>query len=255
MIFQPPEYLSPSSLSTFRQCPLRFKYTKIDGMREPDTEATVLGSFVHEILELLFAVEAGQRSLSAAREIATSLWNEAGWRERVIGVIGAEDQKLRQFRWTAWWCVENYFRMEDPSGIHPTGIEYEVNGTIHGVKIKGFVDRWNEGPDGIVISDYKTGKTPSPRYRDDKFTQLFIYAVMINDKLSQMPATVELLYLKDGTRLTADVTEDTLNATTEMLVTTNNEIIKRCEAGKFEYKTSKLCNWCTFKSVCPGWRK
>lgn len=255
MSFNPPEYLSPSSLSTFKQCPLRFKYTKIDGLREPDTEATVLGSFVHEILEFLFALPAEERTLNAARAIANSAWNERGWRDRVIGVIGADEAILRKFRWNAWWCVENYFGMESPAEIEPVGLEYEVTGEIEGVRIRGFVDRWSEGPNGIIVSDYKTGKTPAPRYRDDKFTQLFIYALMINHKLSRVPASVELLYLKDGTRLTSEVTESTLKSTTEMLITTNNEIMQRCESGEFEYKTSKLCNWCTFKSVCPAWRK
>ena len=46
-----PKYLSPSSIGTFNQCPMRYKYAKLDKIPEPSTEPQILGSFVHEILE------------------------------------------------------------------------------------------------------------------------------------------------------------------------------------------------------------
>ena len=253
MAFDPPAYLSPSSLSTFKQCPLRFKYTKIDGVREPDTEATVLGSFVHEVLEIVFSLDPHKRTIEASKNIATSLWNDGGWKTKVSAVIGSRDDLLRDFRWRSWWCLENYFSLENPAEIIASGIEDEVNDSIEGVKIKGFIDRWSETDSGIVISDYKTGKTPAPRYRADKFTQLMNYAIHINKRLNKMPSNLELLYLKDGTRLTSDVNQQGIDTVTNMIVTTNEEILKRCEVGKFEYKTSKLCDWCSFKRTCPAW--
>ena len=49
-----PKYMSPSSISTFQQCPLKFKFYKLDRLPTESTEAQHLGSFVHEVLEELF---------------------------------------------------------------------------------------------------------------------------------------------------------------------------------------------------------
>ncbi|MGA0152949.1 MAG: PD-(D/E)XK nuclease family protein, partial [Ilumatobacteraceae bacterium] len=49
----PPAYLSPSSIGTYRDCPQKFKFSRIDGLKEPPTWATHLGTFVHDVLEHL----------------------------------------------------------------------------------------------------------------------------------------------------------------------------------------------------------
>lgn len=254
MALKPPPHLSPSSIATFQQCPLRFKYSKIDGMREPDTEATIMGSFVHEILEFVFKLEPEQRTIDAAKSIASSGWNEGGWKEDVMAVIGPDEKRLREFRWKSYWCLENYFAIEDPSKVHPAGLEYELNDNIGGVKIKGFIDRWSDGDEGLVISDYKTGKTPAPRYRADKFTQLLIYAILLEQETGKPAGKLELLYLKDGTVLSADVQKEQVESVKRMIATVHGEIMVRCEDEKFEHKTSVLCGWCNFKPICPAWK-
>ena len=52
--YETPAYMSPSSIGTFNQCPMRYKYAKLDRIPEDSTEAQVLGSFVHEVLEEFF---------------------------------------------------------------------------------------------------------------------------------------------------------------------------------------------------------
>ena len=76
-IYAEPEYMSPSSIGTFNQCPMRYKYAKLDRMPEPSTEAQVLGSFVHEILEELFKLDAEDRNESSARRIGKQLWDKS----------------------------------------------------------------------------------------------------------------------------------------------------------------------------------
>ena len=78
-----------------------------------------------------------------------------------------------QFRWKAWWCVENYFKLEDPTSFEAKGIEEKVSGDI-GVPIFGIIDRWSLEDDKLVISDYKTGKKPRPRYEWEKQMQIIL---------------------------------------------------------------------------------
>jgi putative RecB family exonuclease len=266
-VYPVPAYLSPSSIETFITCPLKYKYSRIDKMYDPPTVDAARGNFVHECLEALFALPAAERTEASARAIMARLWvvdrvdrwgeAEQPWCDEVAGIIGSVPHVLRKFRWQAWWCVENYFALENPALVEPTGIEHELIGFIGEVPIKGYIDRWSwlEGPsDGIVVTDYKTGKTPRPQYRPAKFQQLLIYADALAAELDATVSKVELLYLKDGTRLTKAVRKSDIESMRTTVTNTYNGIIERCEYGTFEPTPNKLCDWCSFKNICPAWK-
>lgn len=250
-----PERLSPSSISTFRQCPLKFKYGKIDGLVEPGTEATILGNFVHEILEELYLSPQHERTQSLAKDIARRIWAEKWEAEACSVVRGEKEQNL--FRWTAWWCVENLWRLEDPTKLSPWGIERHVEGDIGGVKLHGYIDRLMYDEDNNArVCDYKTGKTPKKNYVGDKFFQLIIYTQLLGSlELNPQSLSVELLYLKDGVRFEKTLTPADVQHVVSVIQEVREGIEERCAKGYFEPSTSILCNWCSFKRMCPAWNK
>lgn len=253
MALQPPQYLSPSSINTFQQCPLRFKYSRIDGIREPATEATLLGNFVHDVLEHLYLASPNDRTIGLARGLARQLW-ESSYAEQVVHLVKAD--KLNDFRWRAWFCIENLWKIEEPAKASFEGVETEVNSDVNGVTIKGFIDRFERLDNGsIAISDYKTGKVPSKAYEDDKFTQLFIYALLLETMGVGKVDNVELIYLKGPKRLARAVQPKDLQTIQTLITETKEQIDARCNAEYFEPKQSQLCSWCHFKPVCPAWKK
>lgn len=252
-VLEPPPYLSPSSISTFQQCPLKYKYSRIDKMQEPPTEATLRGNFVHSILEEMYAYPADARTLDNVRTIAKDLW-ENEYLEKVRPYVRG-DEALHLFRWSSWWCVENLFKMENPTELHFDGIETELNDNIDGVAIKGFIDRWRNTPDGIIIGDYKTGKTPAPRFQEDKYFQLLLYAYVLEKQLGQKVSEIELLFIKDEKRLAKKVTDDDRENVRTTVVEVRKQIDARCVSGEFEPIKHRLCDWCSFKSICPIWSK
>lgn len=253
----PPEYLSPSSIGTFRQCPLKFKFSKIDGLHDPSGKEAMLGNFVHDVLEALYALPPELRTQALARELAREHWAKK-W-EGEIKTLITNDKDLNFFRWTAWWCIENLWRLEEPAETMTRGIESYVRGEVAGVKIHGYIDRITVKVDHLAVTDYKTGKTPRTAHLDDKFFQLIVYALLLGtleidkDGLSSDEIDVELLYLKDGVRFLRTVKEEDIARTEDMIRTTKQEIDECCRTGEFEYKPSILCNWCGFKSICPAW--
>lgn len=252
--FQPPQYLSASSMGTFNQCPLKFKYNKIDGLTEPPTEATLLGNFVHEILEGLYALPVDERNVASVKSIAGQVWHSSDWEQRIDGYV--HPTKVRNFRWSAWFCVENLFKVENPKSIEVRGIEFEVNGKLGPAHIKGFIDRFeNDSDDLVVVSDYKTGKTPKAAWVKDKFVQLKLYAAMLHELDVASVSSLQLLYLKDGVKFTHRVTDEDIRETVSYVTQTYDRIMKACETGNFTYNKSKLCDWCTFKKVCPAWKR
>lgn len=248
-----PEMLSPSSISTFRQCPLKFKFSKIDGLRDSPTEATMLGNFVHEILETMYALPPVERTKETAKNIARDIW-ATKWEEQVSSLIHAE-KELKMFRWTAWWCVENLWLLEEPKIVEPWGIEEHVEGEISGIKLHGYIDRLHLNGDVAKVSDYKTGKTPKRGYIDDKFFQLIIYTQLLKSiGIDASTFEIELLYLKDGVRFEKEVTLEDVDKVASVIAEVRKGIEQRCKNGYFEPNKSILCNWCGFKSICPAWQ-
>lgn len=251
MTLTAPPHLSPSSINTFLQCPLKFKFSKIDGLTEPPTVHTLLGNFVHEILETLYALPPEERTIEETKRIARDSWVDKYEMEaKSIRVANQE------FRWKAWWCVENLWKIEDPVARSFEGIETEMLGDVDGVKIKGFIDRFARLDDGsISVEDYKTGKVPGPNYLSDKFFQLYIYAVMLDRLGFGQASKVSLIYLAGPKVFTWNVTEEKLQETIKVIKDTKEQIDVFCEKGSFPAKTSGLCNFCFFKSSCPAWKR
>ncbi len=249
-----PEYLSPSSVGTYRQCPLKYKLSRIDKIAEPPTQETLMGNFVHEVLENLYAFEQSERTVALAKSIATNLWASGQWEEAVRPYL--KNLSLNEFRWNSWWCIENAFIIENPQSFTPDGIESELNGKIGGVQMRGFIDRWLIDGDTITISDYKTGKTPSPKYMGDKFFQLTIYSLLLGQVVTDKSFKLELLYLKDAVKKTHVPTEHDFTETEVTITTVKKEIDTSYESGNWEAIPSRLCDWCSYKrTVCTYWNK
>lgn len=254
-VLTPPPYLSPSSMGTFVQCPQKFKFNKIDLIPDAPTKETLLGNFVHETLEALYALEPDQRTLPMAKSLAGQVWEVGDWASRVQRYVPKPDD-LRLFRWSAWWCIENLWKLEDPTLIEPAGIEVEVNGLLGGiVTVKGFIDRYSVNDGKITISDYKTGKTPRGDYVADKFKQLQIYGALAKRQFGLDVERIELLYLKDGVRLEASFTDADIRSVSDYAVAVFYEIESACLTENFPTHKSRLCDWCSYKSICPAWRK
>jgi putative RecB family exonuclease len=129
---------------------------------------------------------------------------------------------------------------------------------LGGVTLKGFIDRYTksfQNDNGITISDYKTGKTPRVEWISDKFEQLRIYAAILQEIQIFPVSHLELIYLRDGVKFTEEVTAESLEKTIYRVSRIKDEIDRRCETREFEAIKSKLCDWCSYKSICPAWSK
>jgi len=250
----PPPYLSPSSMGTFNQCPQKFKFNKIDLIQDDPTEATLMGNFVHEVLESFYAVSPELRDLPLLKRFAGTVWDESGWMDRVTPWL-RDPEKIRLFRWNSWWCMENIFKVEDPTSVNASYIEYELNGELSGVMLKGFIDRFTVSEETVTISDYKTGKTPKKHYVGDKFLQLKIYATLAEAIGLPTTKTLELLYLKDGVAFRIPFTDDDRQEVVNYVTSTKRNIDAACETGDFPTNRSILCDWCSYKKICPAWNK
>ncbi len=245
-----PKHLSASSISTYEQCPLRFRFSRIDRIPEPTTEAMILGTFVHEILEEVYRLEPEERTLAEARRIARELWENKFEEETSTVKI----KNLNDFRWHAWWCVENLFGMEDPPEVKIRGVEDKFSGLIEGVPLLGYIDRWTEEADGsITVTDYKSGKVSKPQYEGDKIFQIVLYAEMLERLNNIHVDNAEIMYVKFKETKRYDPTPKRRETVLRLVNQTWEGVQTGCETGLFPTKTGPLCNWCAYKRICPAW--
>ncbi len=248
-----PPHLSPSSMATYNQCPMKFRFSKIDKLPDKPTEATLLGNFVHDVCEQFYMYEPEERVPSLLRPLMAEVWNGGKWDERVE-VYVPEGERLRNFKWRAFWCLENLWKVEVPGEVKPEGVEFELNGELEGVTLKGFIDRYSVDSGDVTISDYKTGKTPQAHWGGDKFLQLKIYGALINRLEIGETRLLELLYLKDGQKFEYLFTRDDFQETVDYVVATKDAVDANCKSHEFETRKTFLCNWCAYKPQCPTWR-
>ena len=225
--------LSPSRAKDFKQCPLLFRFRVIDRLAEPPSPEALRGTLVHAVLERLFDAPALERTEATAQALLDPLWQE--WLDSARVLIG------------------NYFRMENPSFLEPAARESFVNARLpSGLAIRGIIDRVDRAPDGALrIVDYKTGKSPNPRFQEEALFQMRFYAAAVRLSRGVLPRRTQLIYLKDGRTLTYDPVPGDVAAIASELDSTWSAIEERLDSRRFEPRPSKLCDWCRFKELCP----
>lgn len=127
--------------------------------------------------------------------------------------------------------------------------------TIGHMTIRGILDRMEEGPDGLIITDYKTGKAPPERYAISAFFALKIYALLIRIREGVTPAALKLMYLggdKGPTVYEIPVNDAQLDAMERHLEALWSAIERAIERETFPPRPGPLCNWCSYRDICPA---
>ena len=73
-----PSSLTPSKVASFKDCALAFRFSAIDRLPEPPSPHTTKGTLVHRALELLFCLEAGERTPLAALVLGARVTRQEG---------------------------------------------------------------------------------------------------------------------------------------------------------------------------------
>ncbi len=243
-----PKRLSPSSASTFQQCPKRWKMRYLDRLPDPPGQAALAGTFAHLVLEHLLQSPSAERTLDAAKQLARKHWPEIE-NDKDFVALDLDDDASRLFRWTAWKAIEGLWTLENPEEVQVEATEQLIDADVGGVPFRGIVDRLDREADGLVVSDYKSGKAPRPRYVDGRLAQVLLYAAAIGNQVGERPRRARLLYLGQRT-IETDVTDAAVETVVGELSTTWQEMNTSCDTAEFTAKTGPLCGWCPFVDKC-----
>ncbi|MFI2752325.1 RecB family exonuclease [Cellulomonas sp. P22] len=246
--------LSPSRANDFLQCPLLFRFRVVDRLPEPPSSAAARGTLVHAVLEHLFDLPAGRRTLDAAREMLPGHWDELRTANPRYAELFTQDAEWDEWLASAGRLLETYFTLEDPNRLQPHEREMSVRTQLEdGPQLRGIVDRLDVAPDGAMrVVDYKTGRSPRAGYEGSALFQMRFYAYVLWRERGVLPRMLQLVYLGDGQVLRHEPTEPEMLTLESRVRSIWAGIEEAARTGDWRPRTSKLCDWCAHRDVCPA---
>ena len=249
--------LSPSRAGDFMTCPLLYRFRVIDRLPERPSPAATRGTVVHAVLERLFDLPAGQRTLERAAALIEPQWQRLLSDEPGLAELFPDDADGSEL--TAWLqgahgLLERYFALEDPNRLEPAERELFVQAELEsGLTLRGYIDRLDVAPGGDMrVVDYKTGRAPLPEFEARAMFQMRFYALVLWKMHRRVPRVLQLLYLGSGEVLRYAPDEADLRST-ERKVRALWAAIQRATATRdWRPRPSKLCAWCDHQALCPA---
>jgi putative RecB family exonuclease len=248
--------LSPSRAADFKNCPLLYRFRCLDRLPEAPSRAATRGTMVHAVLEALFDLPAGERTLEAAQALLPAAWQRVRNEEPVVDELFADDVDGDEFaEWmaSATLLLANYFRLEDPSRFEPESREQLIEVVIDGLRLRGYVDRLDVTPAGdIRVVDYKTGATPREAFEAKALFQMKFYALVLWRTRGTVPRQLRLMYLADSDTLSYAPDAEELERFERTVQAIWAAIQRAMQTGDFRPSPSRLCDWCDHKALCPA---
>jgi putative RecB family exonuclease len=248
-----PTSLSPSKVSSFKDCALAFRLSTIDRVPEPPSPYAAKGTLVHRALQLLMWEEGSERrTIDVAMEKLARAVPEVldGEEYAGLGLAGAE---RAEFVADAEELVRNYFALEDPRRVRVIGTELRMTVTIGTLVLSGIIDRLELDEDGeLVVTDYKTGRAPSVHFEQTRLGGVHFYAFLCEQVLGRRPARVQLLHLREPLCISTEPSDQSVRGLRQQTTAIWAAVEQACEREDFRPRPGWLCQFCAYHDYCPA---
>jgi RecB family exonuclease len=241
--------LSPSTLQTLADCPLRWLLERHGGSDGRDVRS-VIGSLLHALVS-----EPGKTESQMLNELE-KLWSELPFDSRWYS-----DNELDRHR--AMLSTFAQWRAQTRHHLTEVGTEIDVDGVIGEddspkVRVRGRLDRLErDGAGRLVVVDLKTGKTPVTKDDAQRHAQLAMYQLAIAEGLvphGETPGGGRLVYL--GKTGSAGATEREQDALTPDARAEWQQVVQQAAAAtqgpQFLARVNDGCTHCPVRAMCPA---
>ncbi len=246
-----PTSLSPSRVESFLSCPLAFRFSSIEKLPDLPSVASTRGSLVHRALELLF-LQPGPERTAAALDLAVETAIAEYRTDPDFTLLALDPKQTERFDAECRTLATNYLDMEDPTQVREIGIELRLEAPVGDLSLRGIIDRLELDQDGeLVVTDYKTGRAPSPNWERKSLSGLNFYSFLCESLFGKRPAAIRLMYLSSKETITATPTEQSTRFLTTRTTAVWKAVATACERDDFRARQGPLCNYCSFQQWCP----
>jgi putative RecB family exonuclease len=248
-----PTSLSPSKVTSFKDCALAFRLSAIDRIPEPVSPHATKGTLVHRALQLLmFDRDPGERTRAAAEACLGRAVDDV-LDGATVAALGLGPGELEEFVADASSLIDGYFCLEDPDRVTVLGTELMLSVRIGSLHLRGIIDRLELDDDGaLVVTDYKTGRAPSVAYEQAKLVGVHFYAFLCEAVLGRRPDRVQLLHLREPLVITTVPSDQSIRGLRQQTAAVWSAVERACAAEDFRPKPGPLCSWCAYRDYCPA---
>ncbi|HET6963296.1 MAG TPA: PD-(D/E)XK nuclease family protein [Acidimicrobiales bacterium] len=248
-----PTSLSPSKVSSFKDCALAFRLSVIDRLPEPPSPHAAKGTLVHRALELLmWEEEPADRTREAAQEKLERAVPEVLDGEEYADLVWADGERA-EFVADAASLLDHYFRLEDPRSVQVLGTELRMSVQLGSLRLSGIIDRLDLDADGeLVVTDYKTGRAPSANYEQARLGGVHFYAFLCEQVLGRRPAEVRLLHLREPLTISTTPSDQSIRGLQLQTTAIWAAVEQACRREDFRPKPGRLCDYCAYHDLCPA---
>jgi CRISPR/Cas system-associated exonuclease Cas4 (RecB family) len=257
------DYVSPSRLNLWLQCPLAFKLRYIDGVRLPTTASQLIGKQVHAGLEQWYRHKQLGLPLTPEEMLSRNdaAWEEAVRSERVAFETIAEEAEARQQVQALLTAYLSSAPRDDPL---PVAVETRLtaplidpaSGEDLGVPLLGIVDLVLAESTGPLVVDFKTSGRSGGGHELQYEVQLTSYSYLIRETAGQQESGLEIRSLvKTKTpKIERQRYQRRQERHFRRLFAVLREYLDALDRGRYSYRPGWSCQACALRdSHCQAW--
>ena len=252
-------YVSWSALSTFRTCPLKYKFRYIDGLPEESvSSALVFGSGIHSAVEQHFqAILSGDEQPDVDRLMFA---DRSAWLPHDPDAISFGGSETRASLDALASKILTAFLNSPAASVQGRvlGVEEEIRGMlVEGVPdLYGRVDLLTEDSDSLVITDIKTSRGKwSQEQVEDSGEQLLLYSHLASEiSPGKKIATRFLVLTKTKEPVVEEHVREVKPAAVKRTLAGVERVWRAISAGNFYPAPSTMsCAGCGYRAACRAW--
>lgn len=247
---------SYSALDTFKQCPLKYKFSQIDKIKAPKSKEAIFGNKIHKALQFFHSKHPVSPTLNELLNCLKDIWQSEPFQD---------DQEDMIYFSEAIKILKNYYnhylKTKDKFTVIDTETRFEVllenpQNKKQKCLLTGIIDRIDKTASGIEVVDYKTTKRLPSQQDVDNSLQLSLYCLGLINRWPQFSSPglenikLTFYYLKHQEAISTKRTKEQLNSVKKQTW----EKLAEIEKSDFKPIPSVLCDWCGYKNICPMWK-
>jgi len=253
------DYVSWSAISTFRTCPLKYKFRYVDGLPEESVSAALIfGTGIHSAVEQHFqAILSGEEQPDVERLMFAY---RSAWLPHDPDAIQFGSAETRASLDALAGKMLTAFLNSPAASVQGRvlGVEEEIRGMlVEGVPdLYGRVDLLTEDSDSLVITDIKTSRGKwSAEQIEDSSEQLLLYSHLASEISAGKTIQTRFLVL---TKTKETVIEEHVREVTPAAVKRTlagvESVWRAVQAGVFYPAPSTIsCSSCGYRAACRAW--
>lgn len=232
--------LSYSKLNTYRQCPLRYRFTYLDRLpRRPRRLFRAARRIHFALMRWLTYAGAGTPRWDEVLTAYDSAWG------------ALQDPSMRDDRdyQEGLGILRRYHEANLERPVRPVFLEHKFEAPFGPHLLTGALDRVDAVENGYEVLDYKLDRELRSQQTVDEDLQLGLYQIGMEEAHGIRPDTLTLYFLRHNLQRSTVRTQEQSRELAKWVVATGNDISSE---RRWEPCLGEHCAGCDFRAVCPA---